>query len=62
MGFKKADKILKELTDEQIEQIISVVEEIIDEMPETADTFKQINEERNIHWLNDELKLLGIIE
>lgn len=53
--------VLKELTDIQMDQIISIVEEIITEFPETAETFIEINSDRDIHWLDDELKLLGII-
>ena len=54
--------VIKELSDEQLDQIISIVEEIINEFPETAEIFIQINDERNIRWLDDELRVLGIIE
>ena len=53
--------ILIELTDEQLDQIISIVEEIIEHFPDTAETFVEINNTRNIGWLDDELKLLEII-
>lgn len=54
--------VIKELSDEQLDQIISIVEEITNEFPETAEIFIQINDERNIRWLDDELRVLGIIE
>lgn len=54
--------VLNELSDTQLDQIISIVEEIISEFPKTSETFVKINADRDIPWLNDELKLLGIIE
>ena len=50
------------LTDRQINQLITIVEEIIEAHPQTLRVFKSINEERKLYWLNDELKLLGLIE
>lgn len=55
-------KLINELSDSQINQIISIVEEIIEAHPQTVHSFRMINKERNIYWLNDELKLLGLIE
>lgn len=54
-------KLINELSDSQINQIISIVEEIIEAHPQTVHSFRMINNERNIYWLNDELKLLGLI-
>ena len=61
MNVEDVKAFLNELTDEQLDQIISIVEEIIENFPETADTFIEINSKRDIYWLNDELKLLGLI-
>lgn len=55
-------KLINELSDSQINQIISIVEEIIEAHPQTVHSFRMINNERNTYWLNDELKLLGLIE
>jgi len=55
-------KLINELSDSQINQIISIVEEIIEAHPQTVHSFRMINNERSIYWLNDELKLLGLIE
>lgn len=55
-------KLINELTDNQINQIIAIVEEIIEAHPQTVHSFRMINNERNIYWLNDELKLLGLID
>ena len=57
----EVSEILIELTDEQLDQIISIVEEIIEHFPDTAETFVEINNTRNIGWLDDELKLLELI-
>lgn len=54
--------ILEGLTDEQLEQITSIIEEIIAEFPTTEKTLIEINSERTVEWLNSELKFLGIIE
>lgn len=54
--------LLNELIDEQVNQVTFIVEEIIDEFPYTANTFVSINSERDILWLNDELKILGLNE
>lgn len=55
-------KLINELSDSQINQIIAIVEEIIEAHPQTVHSFRMINNERNIYWLNDELKLLGLID
>lgn len=54
-------KLINELSDSQINQIIAIVEEIIEAHPQTVHSFRIINNERNIYWLNDELKLLKLI-
>lgn len=54
-------KLINELSDSQINQIISIVEEIIETHPQTVHSFRMINNERNIYWLNDELKLLDLL-
>lgn len=54
--------LIDALADRQINQIITIVEEIIEAHPQTLRIFRSINEERKIYWLNDELKLLGLIE
>lgn len=56
-----AVKLINELTDSQINQIVTIVEEIIRLHPQTIHSFRSINRERNIYWLNDELKLLELI-
>ena len=53
--------LIDELSDIQINQIIPMVEEIIKVHPKTKYVFKNINEERNIYCLNNELKSLGLI-
>lgn len=58
MDVEDVKILLNELTDEQLNQIISIVEEIIENFPETAETFVEINSKRDIYWLNDELNLL----
>lgn len=55
-------KLINELTDCQINQIIAILEEIIVLHPQVVHSLRSINRERNIYWLNDELKLLGLIE
>ena len=55
-------KLINELTDNQINQIIAIIEEIILYHPQVIHSLRNINRERNIYWLNDELKLLGLIE
>jgi len=55
-------KLINQLSDSQINQIIAIVEEIIEAHPQTVHSFRMINNERNIFWLNDELKLLGLID
>ena len=57
-----AVKLINELTDTQINQIIAVLEEIINLHPQVVHSLRSINRERKIYWLNDELKLLGLIE
>jgi hypothetical protein len=62
MEVVDAVKLINELSDSQINQIIVIVEEIIDAHPQTVHSFRMINNERNIYWLNDELRLLGFVE
>lgn len=62
MSSVDATKLINELTDTQINQIIAVLEEIIAYHPEVVHSLRSINNERKIYWLNDELKLLGLIE
>lgn len=57
-----AVKLINELTDSQINQIIAIIEEIIILHPQVVHSLRSINRERKIYWLNDELKLLGLIE
>lgn len=57
-----AVKLINELTDSQINQMIAILEEIISIHPQTVHSLRSINRERKIYWLNDELKLLGLIE
>jgi len=57
-----AVKLINELTDSQINQIIAILEEIIILHPQVVHSLRSINRERKIYWLNDELKLLGLIE
>ena len=57
-----AVKLINELTDSQINQIIAVLEEIIILHPQVVHSLRSINRERKIYWLNDELKLLGLID
>ena len=61
MSEVDAVKLINELTDSQINQIITIVEYIIKIHPQTVHSFKSINRERNIYCLNDELKLLKLI-
>ncbi len=56
----EVSKVLIKLTDEQLNQIISITEEIIEHFPDTAKTFIKINDTRNIECLDNELKLIGI--
>ena len=56
-----AVKLINELSDSQIIQIVAIIEEIITAHPQTVHSFRSINKERNIYWLNDELKLLELI-
>lgn len=56
-----AVKLINELSDSQIIQIVAIIEEIINAHPQTVHSFRSINKERNIYWLNDELKLLKLI-
>lgn len=62
MSSVDAVKLINELTDSQINQIIAILEEIIILHPQVVHSLKSINRERKIYWLNDELKLLGLIE
>lgn len=62
MSEVDAVKLINELSDSQINQIIVIVEEIIDAHPQTVHSFRMINNERNIYWLNDELRLLGFVD
>lgn len=62
MSEVDAIKLINELTDSQINQIIAILEEIIRYHPQTVHSFRSINRERNIYWLNDELRLLGLID
>ena len=55
-------KLINELTDGQINQIIAILEEIIVLHPQVIHSLRSINRERKIYWLNDELKLLGLID
>ena len=61
MSEVDAVKLINELTDTQINQIITIVEDIIRFHPQSVHSFRSINRERNIYWLNDELKLLKLI-
>lgn len=61
MDVEDVKTLINELTDEQLNQIISIMEEIIENFPETAETFIEINSKRDIYWLNDELKLLKLV-
>ena len=54
-------KLINELSDSQIIQIVAIIEEIINAHPQTVHSFRSINKDRNIYWLNDELKLLKLI-
>lgn len=58
---KDVISIMEELSDGQIEQITPIIEEIIGNFSNTEKTLIKINMERNIKWLNSELKFLGII-
>lgn len=55
-------KLINELSDIQINQIIAILEEIISFHPQVIHSLRIINRDRNIYWLNDELRLLGLIE
>ena len=57
-----AVELINELTDTQINQIVAVLEEIISIHPQVVHSLRSINRERKIYWLNDELKLLGLID
>ena len=61
MTSQMAIGVIDELSDAQINQIITIVEDIIKVHPQTKYVFKNINEERNIYCLNNELKSLGLI-
>ena len=61
MSIDNVKTTLYGLTDAQLEQIVSIVEEIINFFPETAETFIEINSKRDVFWLNDELKLLNLV-
>ena len=54
-------KIINELTDSQINQIIAILEEIVELHPQVVHSLRSINRERKIYWLNDELKILGLL-
>lgn len=65
--FKKNDSgdilsIIKKLSDEQIEQITPIVEDIIEIFPDTKTFFIAINSERKIDWLDSELRYLNLID
>lgn len=62
MSAVDAVKLVNELTDSQINQIIAILEEIIILQPQVVHSLRSINRERKIYWLNDELKLLGLID
>ena len=62
MSSVDAVKLINELTDSQINQIIAILEEIIILHPQVVHSLRSINRERKIYWINDELKLLGLIE
>lgn len=62
MSPTDAVKLINELTDTQINQIVAVLEEIISIHPQVVHSLRSINRERKIYWLNDELKLLGLID
>ena len=62
MSSVDAVKLINELTDTQINQIVAVLEEIISIHPQVVHSLRSINRERKIYWLNDELKLLGLID
>ena len=53
MDVNETIKLIDELSDAQINQIVSVIEYIIMIHPETKHIFKRINEERNIYSLNN---------
>lgn len=54
-------KLINELTDAQINQIIAILEEIIILHPQTIPSLRCINRERKIYLLNDELRFLKLI-
>ena len=62
MSSVDAVKLVNELTDSQINQIIAILEEIIILHPQVVHSLRSINRERKIYWLNDELKLLELID
>ena len=61
MSSEEAIGLIDELSDTQIKQIVPLVEYIIKIHPQTRFVFKNINEERNIYCLDNELKTLGLI-
>ena len=61
MSSEGAIGLIDELSDTQIKQIIPLIEYIIKIHPQTRFVFKNINEERNIYCLDNELKTLGLI-
>lgn len=61
MSSQSVIGLIDELTDIQINQIIPIVEDIIRIHPQTKFIFKNINGERNIFCLDNELRTLGLI-
>ena len=57
MSSIDAVKLINELTDNQINQIIAILEEIIILHPQVVQSLRSINRERKIYWLNDELMI-----
>ena len=61
MSSEETIGLIDELSDTQIKQIVPLVEYIIKIHPQTRFVFKNINEERNIYCLDNELKTLGLV-
>ena len=54
-------QLINDLTDSQINQIITIIEDIINFHPQVIHSLKSINRERNIYCLNYELKMLNLL-
>ena len=61
MSSEKVIGLIDELSDTQIKQITPFIEYIIRIHPQTRFVFVNINEERNIYCLDNELKTLGLV-